>query len=163
MDPLFGIPEGLNASTNHPEWTEGTQPEMREFIGDEIPAPIPKELDDASREIIGAAIEVHRHLGPGLLESIYERALAHELQLRGMTIKRQVPVSVRYKDLTIEGQRLDLLVEPGIVLELKAIERVLPVHEAQLISYLRSTGYRLGLLINFNRELLKQGIKRVVN
>lgn len=124
--------------------------------------PIPKEIDDASNRIIGAAIEVHRHLGPGLLESIYERALTHELRLQGMTVKRQVPVSVTYKDLEIAGQRLDLLVEPGVVVEVNAVENLKDIHRAQLISYLRSTGYRLGLLINFNNEMLRTGIKRIV-
>jgi len=136
---------------------------MKEYVGDNLPPPIPAELDDASKDIIGAAIEVHRHLGPGLMESIYEQALTYELELRGMVVHRQVPVAVMYKDISIEGQRLDILVEPGIIVELKAVERLLPLHEAQLISYLKSTGYRLGLLINFNHELLKHGIKRIVN
>ena len=124
---------------------------------------LPGELDEASNQIIGAAIEVHRHLGPGLLESIYERALAHELELRGLSVRRQVAVSVVYKDLVMEGQRLDLLVDPGVIVEVKAVERLAPIHEAQLISYLKCTGMRLGLLVNFNRHLLKQGIKRIVN
>lgn len=124
--------------------------------------PISAELNDASREIIGAAIEVHRHLGPGLLESIYEQALVHELCLRGMTVQRQVPVSIAYKNLDIAGQRLDLIVAPGIVVEIKAIEVVKEVHSAQLLGYLKSTGLRLGLLINFNNLVLKTGIKRIV-
>lgn len=137
---------------------------MREYVGEiKAPAPLPGEVDEASKKIIGAAIEVHRHLGPGLLESIYERALVHELQLQGVAVSRQVPVSVTYKDLTIEGQRLDLVVEPGVIVEIKAAERLAPIHEAQLISYLKATGLRLGLLINFNRELLKDGVKRMVN
>ena len=123
---------------------------------------ISAELNDASHKIIGAAIEVHRHLGPGLLENIYEQALVHELQLRGMVVQRQVPVSITYKGLTIGGQRLDLLVDPGIVVEIKAIEAVKEVHAAQLMSYLKSTGLRLGLLINFNNLVLKTGIKRIV-
>jgi len=124
--------------------------------------PISAELNDASREIIEAAIEVHRHLGPGLLESVYEQALVHELCLRGMTVQRQVPVSIAYKDLEIAGQRLDLIVAPGIVVEIKAIEVVKEVHSAQLLGYLKSTGLRLGLLINFNNLVLKTGIKRIV-
>jgi len=123
---------------------------------------IPPELDEASHKIIGAAIEVHRHLGPGLLESIYERAVVHEMQLRGMALRQQVPVSVTYKDLTIAGQRLDLIVEPGIVVEIKAVETIKDIHKAQLMSYLKSTGHRLGLLINFNHDVLKTGIKRIV-
>jgi len=137
---------------------------MREYVGEiKAPAPLPREIDEASKKVIGAAIEVHRHLGPGLLESIYERALVHELQLQGIAVRRQVPVSVTYKDMTIEGQRLDLVVEPGVIVEIKAVERLAPIHEAQLISYLKATGLRLGLLINFNRELLKDGVKRMVN
>ncbi|MBT3200157.1 MAG: GxxExxY protein [Phycisphaerales bacterium] len=124
---------------------------------------ISEELNDVSGEIIGAAIEVHRHLGPGLLENIYERALVHELCLRGMTVQQQVPVSIAYKDLDIAGQRLDLIVEPGIVVELKAVEVVKKVHEAQLLGYLKSTGLRLGLLINFNNMVLTKGIKRIIN
>ncbi len=127
------------------------------------PVPIPVELDLASNRVIGCAIEVHRHLGPGLLESVYERALIHELHLQGVDAKQQVAVSVRYKDITIQGQRIDLLVEPGIILELKAVDVLLPIHEAQLLSYLKSTGYRLGLLINFGATTLKRGIKRLVN
>jgi len=124
--------------------------------------PISAELNDASREIIEAAIEVHRHLGPGLLESVYEQALVHELCLRRMTVQRQVPVSIAYKDLDIAGQRLDLIVAPGIVVEIKAIEVIKEVHSAQLLGYLKSTGLRLGLLINFNNLVLKTGIKRIV-
>jgi len=123
---------------------------------------ISAELDDASHKIIGAAIEVHRHLGPGLLESIYEQALVHELQLRGMSVQQQVPVSIIYKDLTIGGQRLDLLVDPGVIVELKAVETIREIHSAQLMGYLKSTGHRLGLLINFNRTVLRKGIKRIV-
>lgn len=124
---------------------------------------ISRELDRASHGIIGAAIEVHRHLGPGLLESIYETALIHELGLRGMVVHTQKPVSVRYKNLAIAGQRLDLLVEPGVIVELKAVDELLPIHEAQLLSYLKSIGHRLGLLINFHAKVLKHGIKRRVN
>jgi GxxExxY protein len=123
---------------------------------------IPAEFNEASHKIIGAAIEVHRHLGPGLLENVYEQALVHELQIQGMTVQQQVPVSITYKDLTIGGQRLDLLIDPGIVVEIKAIESVKEVHTAQLMGYLKSTGHRLGLLINFNNPVLKTGIKRMV-
>jgi GxxExxY protein len=125
--------------------------------------PIAPEINHLSRQIIGAAIEVHRHLGPGLLESIYEQALVHELGLRGMIVQRQVPVTVHYKGLEIDGQRLDLLVEPGIVVELKTVDQLLPIHEAQLLSYLKSTGMRLGLLINFKSRLLKNGVRRIIN
>jgi GxxExxY protein len=126
--------------------------------------PIPDELEEAGKKLLGAAIEVHRLLGPGLLESVYEQAFAHECGLRGLEILRQVPVVVNYKDLVIEGQRLDVYVEPGIIVELKAVEQLLAIHEAQLISYLKSKKCRLGFLINFNVGLLKNGgIKRIVN
>jgi len=137
---------------------------MKDVVGDiGKPGDLPRELDEASNRIIGAAIEVHRHLGPGLLESIYERALVHELRLRGMSVRQQVAVSVMYKDLVLDGQRLDLLVDPGVIVEIKAVEKLAPIHQAQLISYLKTTGMRLGLLINFNHRLLKNGIKRIVN
>jgi len=124
---------------------------------------LPEEIDAASHEIIGAAIEVHRVLGPGYLEKIHEAALADELELRNVGFSRQVPMIVPYKDLRITGQQADLMVEPGIVVELKAVDRILPIHEAQVLSYLKSTGCRLGLLINFEVELLKNGLKRIVN
>lgn len=137
---------------------------MNECVGDITePAPIPAELEAAGKEIIGAAIEVHRHLGPGLLESVYEHAFLHELALRGLSAQAQVPVTVAYKDIRISGQRLDVLVEPGVVVELKSIETLLPIHERQLVSYLKSTGKRLGYLINFNVAVLKQGLRRLVN
>ncbi len=123
---------------------------------------VSEELNRVSKEIIGAAIEVHRHLGPGLLESIYEKALLHELELRGLKAHSQIVVPVTYKGLTINGQRLDILVEPGVIVEIKAVAGWRDEHKAQLISYLKSTGYRLGLLINFNFEVLHTGIKRIV-
>jgi len=123
--------------------------------------PIPAEVETAAREIIGAAIEVHRHLGPGLLESVYERAMVHELQRRGMTVHQQVPIVVIYKDIRIEGQRADLVVEPGVIVELKAVEAFTHIHRGKLVSYLKSTGFRLGLLINFHAEVLKKGIQRI--
>ena len=119
--------------------------------------------NEISEKVIGAAIEVHRHLGPGLLEGVYERALVHELQSRGAVVHQQAQVKVTYKDIEIEGQRLDLLVEPGVVVEVKAVERLTRAHEAQLMSYLKSTGFRVGLLVNFSQTLLKNGIKRLVN
>jgi len=124
--------------------------------------PIPKDVEAAAEKVVDAAIEVHRHLGPGFLEAVYEKAMVHEIELRGLTVQRQIPLVLHYKGLQIDGQRLDLLVEPGIIVELKAVERLLPLHRAQIISYLRTTGRRLGLLINFNRRLLKGGIKRIV-
>ena len=117
-----------------------------------------------SNRLIGAAIEVHRILGPGLLESVYELALERELALQGMMAHRQRPVSLEYKGVSLgDGFRLDILVNDLLLAEIKAVEQVLPLHEAQLLTYLRLTGKKLGLLINFNTRTLKDGIKRVVN
>jgi GxxExxY protein len=114
--------------------------------------------------VIGAAMDVHRELGPGLLESAYEACLAYELAQRGFTVERQKEMPVTYRGIAIDcGYRMDLLVEGKVVVELKAIEALLPVHEAQLLSYLRLSGCRVGLLINFNTKMLKTGIRRVVN
>ena len=116
-----------------------------------------------SRQVIGAAIEVHRSLGPGLLESAYEHCLVREIQLRGLTVRRQVPLPITYKGLSVEcSYRLDLVVENRIVIELKCVEALLPVHEAQILTYLRLSGYRIGLLMNFYVPVLKQGIIRKV-
>ena len=124
--------------------------------------PIPAEDEEIAHQIIGAAIEVHRLLGPGFLESVYEKALLYELQLRGLKVERQKDILVPYKDIQIEGQRLDLLVGGRVIVELKAVEAIAPIHQAQLLSYLKATKLRLGLLINFNVPVLKDGIKRLV-
>jgi len=118
-----------------------------------------------SEKVIGAAIEVNRALGPGLLESVYEECLAHEMSLRKIPFERQKQISLKYKDLSIPaGFRVDFLLGGLVVVELKSVEHLLPIHEAQLLSYLRLTGCRLGLLINFNVEqLVKGGIRRRVN
>jgi GxxExxY protein len=119
--------------------------------------------DPRTSPIIGAAIEVHRNLGPGLLESAYEECLCHELRLRELDFKRQVPLPLLYKGLKLDcGYKLDLIVRDEVILELKAVEKLLPIHEAQLLTYLRLTGKRVGLLINFNVPLLTQGIIRRV-
>ncbi|HKW27432.1 MAG TPA: GxxExxY protein [Terriglobales bacterium] len=111
--------------------------------------------------IIGAAIEVHKQIGPGLLESTYEECLCHELNLRGIQFQRQLDLPVLYKGLKLDcGYRLDLLVEDRVVVELKAVEQILPVHEAQLLTYLHLAHKPVGLLINFNVPLLKDGIRR---
>ncbi len=121
-------------------------------------------MKELCNQIIGAAIEVHRELGPGLLESAYERCLLHELILRGIKAERQVVQPIHYKDLALdEGYRLDIVVEGKIVLELKAVDHLLPIHSAQLLTYLKLSGYHLGYLINFNVKLLKEGIKRIVH
>jgi GxxExxY protein len=114
-----------------------------------------------TNEIIGAAIEVHRALGPGLLESIYEQALCHELGLRSIPHRRQVELPVRYKGVDLEGTlRMDLLVDERVVVEIKAVEHQLPIHTCQLLTYLRVSGHRVGLLINFNVPVLRNGISR---
>jgi GxxExxY protein len=119
-------------------------------------------LTGTTDSIISAAIEVHRHLGPGLLESVYEECLCHELQLRRIPFQRQVPLPVHYKGLQLpHGHRLDLLVEDAVVVELKAIDTLLPVHKAQVLSYLRLGNWPIGLLINFNEARLVDGLRRI--
>ncbi len=120
--------------------------------------------DSLTRDIIGAAIEVHRELGPGLLESIYEECLSCELASRGLRHARQKILPVRYKGRLMKMElRIDLLVEEQVAIELKAVEKILPVHAAQLLSYLRLSDISLGLLINFNVPVLKHGIQRIVH
>jgi GxxExxY protein len=121
-----------------------------------------EELDLLARRVIGAAIEVHRVLGPGFLESVYESALCLELSTRGVNYERQAVVAVEYKGHFVGEGRLDILVENQLVVELKTIEAFAPIHTAQVLSYLKATGCKLGLLINFNVPVLKQGLKRVV-
>ena len=121
------------------------------------------ERDARTSPIIGAAIEVHRHLGPGLLESAYEECLCHELHLRGLDFKRQVTLPISYKGLNLDcGYKLDLIVAERVVVELKSVDKILPVHEAQLLTYMRLMKVAVGLLINFNVPLLTQGIIRRV-
>jgi len=117
--------------------------------------------NDITQRIIGAAIEVHRQLGPGLLESAYEECLCHELQIRKLNFERQKPIPLVSKDAKLDcGYRLDLLVEGRIVVELKSVDGLGPIHEAIVLTYLKLSGHHLGLLINFNVTLLKDGIKR---
>lgn len=119
--------------------------------------------DEWSRKIIGAAIEVHRHLGPGLLEGAYEECLCRELELRGIPFKRQHPVSLEYKGAVVDAAyRIDILVADLVVIELKSVEKLEPIHEAQLLTYLRLYHRWLGLLLNFNVPVLKDGILRRV-
>ena len=114
-------------------------------------------------EIIGAAVEVHKHLGPGLLESAYEECLCRELGLRGVLFERQKPLPLAYKGIVLEcGYRLDLLVESRIIVEIKSVETLAPIHEAQLLTYIKLARMRVGLLMNFNVPILKDGIKRFV-
>jgi GxxExxY protein len=122
-----------------------------------------EERDPLTGNVIAAAIEVHRVLGPGLLESIYQRALCHEMRLRNMSFESQKPVAVNYKGVNLgDDLRLDFVVADHVIVELKTVEKLPPVHEAQLITYLKLTGLHVGLLINFNVCLLRDGIKRMV-
>jgi GxxExxY protein len=120
------------------------------------------ELNETTSAVIGAAMEVHRVLGPGFVENVYEEAMAVELGLRGISFSRQAPVAVTYKEQSVGEGRVDLYVEKTLVVELKAVEKLLPVHQAQVLSYLKASGCHLGLLINFHERLLKDGIRRVV-
>jgi len=117
--------------------------------------------DELTEVIIGAAVEVHRLLGPGLLESIYEEALCHELELQGLVAQRQVQVEVKYKEIVIKGQILDMLVAQEVVVELKAVSKLPDVATAQVLSYLKATGLKRGLLLNFGENRLVNGIKRI--
>lgn len=122
------------------------------------------DINKLTGEVIGAAIEVHRSLGPGLLESAYEECTCHELYLRKVPLRRQVPLPVEYKGVKLDcGYRLDIVVPGQLIVELKACQELLPIHEAQLLTYLRLSGIKYGLLINFNVPVLKDGIKRIAN
>lgn len=119
--------------------------------------------EDLTEMIIGAAIEVHRHLGPGLLESAYRRCLVHEIGLRGVPVASEVPVDLQYKGLLVPvSYRMDLLVADRVIVEIKAVDQVMPIHEAQLLTYLRLSGRKTGLLFNFKVKVLKDGITRRV-
>jgi GxxExxY protein len=121
------------------------------------------ELNSLTRTIIGAAIEVHRHLGPGLLESAYETCLAYELEQMGLTVERQKALPLVYKEIRLDqGYRLDLMVEQEVIVEIKVVEQITPVHGAQLLSYLKFSGCKVGLLLNSNLKFLKHGIRRFI-
>ena len=121
------------------------------------------EFDELSNQVIGCALEVHKQIGPGLLESAYEQCLAHELSLSNIGFQRQVPLPIKYKNINLDcGYRLDFLVEDNLVVELKSAERILPLYKAQILSYMRLANIPTGLLINFNVILLKDGIRRFV-
>ena len=123
-----------------------------------------ENLNRITESIIGAAIEVHRALGPGLLESAYEACLTFELAQRGLKVEQQKPLPVVYREVKLDcGYRLDLLVEEVVIVEVKAVDRLMPIHQAQLLSYLKLSGCKVGLLINFNVKVLKDGIRRLVN
>jgi len=123
----------------------------------------PSERDPLTDQAIGFAIEVHRHLGPGLLESAYEECLCYELNEHGIGFKRQMPLPVVYKSVRLDcGYRIDIVVENRLILELKSTERLLPIHEAQVLTYMRLSGVSTGLLLNFNTPVLKDGIRRLM-
>jgi len=123
----------------------------------------PYERDQLTEKVIGFAIEVHRQLGPGLLESAYEECLCYELKADGIGFRRQVPLPVVYKGVRLDcGYRLDILVEHEVILELKTVERLMPIHEAQMLTYLKLSGVRTGLLLNFNSSVLKDGLRRIM-
>ena len=125
--------------------------------------PVPAEVEQLATLVLDAAFQVHRELGPGLLESVYERCLSYEVRKRGLSVETQVVLPIAYDGHTIDaGLRLDMLVEGKVIVEIKAVEQLLPVHEAQIFTYLKLTQNRLGFLINFNVPLLKEGIRRIV-
>jgi len=121
-----------------------------------------RDLNTLTETIIGCAIEVHRNLGPGLLESVYDRALCYEIQASGLKCDNQVVVPIAYKGTTLGEHRIDIIVEDSVIVELKAVERMDPVYKAQILSYMRLTSKKLGLLINFNVPYLRDGIQRVI-
>lgn len=120
-------------------------------------------FEPLSKKAIGCAMEVHRQLGPGLLESAYSACLAHEFEVQQVKYVKEMPLPIAYKGITLDcGYRLDFMVQNELIIELKSVEKLLPIHEAQVLSYLKLSGKRIGLLINFNVQLLKTGIKRLV-
>ena len=121
------------------------------------------KFDELSNQVIGCALEVHRNLGPGLLESTYEQCLAYELKAAGMRFKLQHPLPVEYKNIKLDcGYRIDVFIEDRIIVELKSVDKILPIHQAQLLTYMKLSNISIGLLINFNVKYLKDGIKRMV-
>jgi len=121
-------------------------------------------MNQLSSKIIGAAIEVHKTLGPGLLESAYEECLCHELSIQGLLFEKQKPLSIDYKGKKLDcGYRLDIVVEKAVIIELKSCEKIEPIHKAQLLTYLKLSGLNLGLVLNFNVPLMRDGIVRIVN
>ena len=121
------------------------------------------EFDELSNRVIRCALEVHRNLGPGLLESAYRRCLAHELVLAGISFEAEKPVAIQYKDVLLDcGLRLDLLIQNELIIELKAVDKLLAVHQAQLLTYMKITNVHIGMLINFNNRMLRDGLQRIV-
>ena len=138
-------------------YTEVHREGKKNSTGDQV------ELNELTRQIIGAAIEVHRHLGPGLLESAYETCLAYELGQLGLSVEQQKGLPLIYKEIRLDqGYRIDLLVEEKVVVEIKVVDKITSIHEAQVLSYLKFSGCQIGLLLNFNVKLLKNGIRRFI-
>jgi GxxExxY protein len=127
-----------------------------------VPSTLSEEQEEIVRRTVDVGFAVHRELGPGFKESIYEEAFCLELDVRGMSFERQKPISVRYKQWMIPGQKLDLIVERAVIVELKAVPKLRRIHQAQILSYLRATRLRVGLLMNFSSELFRNGVKRVI-
>ena len=122
-----------------------------------------RENDSLTAQIIGAAIEVHKYLGPGLFESSYEKSLIHELKLRNLSVRSQIALSLEYKGVELQqGYKIDLLIEENVIVELKCVEKILEVHEAQILTYMRHSKIRRGLILNFNEVLMKEGIRRFI-
>ena len=127
------------------------------------PLALPPDLEDLAAALVDSAFKVHRTLGPGLLESVYESCVCIELTRRGISYERQAPMPLVYEGVNVDGGfRLDLLVERSVVLEIKAVEKLMPIHQSQVLTYLRLTNLRLGLLINFNVLMFREGVKRIV-
>ncbi len=141
---------------------EGHEPNASRQYSMRLPSPLTREAEYIMTETIGCAIRVHRALGPGFVEPIYKRAMRVELEACGLSYECERPVRVKYRDIDIPGQRVDLIIEGQIIVELKSVVRLDEVHRAQLISYLRTTGLRGGLLINFRVAVLSRGLRRVV-
>jgi GxxExxY protein len=127
-----------------------------------VQAPIPLDVETAVKACIGAALAVHRELGPGFREVIYRRAYCLELDSRGLRFECEKPILVKYREWSIPGQRLDLVVDDRVIIEIKSVPRLLRRHERQVLSYLKTTGFRVGLLMNFNARLLRDGLRRKV-
>jgi GxxExxY protein len=122
------------------------------------------DIEKIASEIVDSAIKVHKALGPGLLESAYQQCLIYELRQRGLTVESEVPMPIKYGEVKIEaGYRMDLVINKMIVVENKTVEKLLPIHQAQLLTYLKLSGYSLGFLLNWNVTIMKDGIKRIVN
>jgi GxxExxY protein len=140
------------------ETQRGIVPSASPRLGGEL------AINEVTERVIGACIEIHKQLGPGLLESAYEECLCHELALAGLRFERQKPLPVSYKSVRLDcGYRLDLVVEGKVIVELKTVDELVPIHDAQLLTYLKLSGLTVGLLVNFNVPVLKQGLKRIVN